>query len=274
VVSHPTEFFNQYCERWWQGASDQEDPSGPEDQGETFGPLLMTYIELSCLDLATKFQVSEQDLGQLSARLLASGRIGSMPQLPVWLYLDVPQPVFGSDPSGEEDPWAGERVAAVYFRAPYSTEVLSRALIPPIGDRPFPKTMQSPLWFEWRLDLVDPQGTFFSAMQYYYDQRTGIWRKMEGTTCPWDECSRAVDAELGYEVVLPCPHCQETMDYYSRWLATFLQGGFGQRLHLRYAAWELRKRAFFGTPTTAPSPLPGRRVFKGKVRRPKKKRRL
>ena len=141
-----------------------------------------------------------------------------------------------------------------------------------IGERPFPKTLQAPQWYEWRLDLIDPEGIFFSALQYYYDVRTGRWRKMEGSTCPVDECSVEMDKELGYPTIAPCRLCLETMDNYSRWITTCLHMQLGQPLYLKSIAWETRKRAFFSRSGVPGSGQKKPRTFKVRVKKRKKKK--
>jgi hypothetical protein len=69
-------------------------------------------------------------------------------------------------------------------------------------------------------------------MQYYYDQRSGQWRKMEESTCPMDECTEQLDQDLGSPSIVACPTCQETMDYYTRLLATCLHTQVGTPLTL------------------------------------------
>lgn len=261
------DFFEHCCEQRLKAWLEAEGVPGQTEQEREYANHFMAILDQSCLDMATKRLLTEEDLSHIEHTLLTSGVIQEMPQLPVWFHLQVPQPVFGIDPSDQEDSWANERVVAFFFRAQSSREVLSRVLVPPLAGRRLSKTEQPPNWFEWRLDLIDPDGIFFSAMQYYYDMRTGRWRKMEVSTCPVDQCTEEMDHELGYPTVVPCPTCQQAMDHYSRWIATCLQLHLGKEISLKSTAWEIRKRAFF---SSAEAPVSGpkkRRKFKVKLRK-------
>ena len=224
--------------------------------------LLFTYIDQTCLALATKRLLKEQDLGRTDD-LLGTGEIQVVPQRTLWLHLEVPQPVYGVDPESDSA-WAHERVAALFFRAQWSPETLAHAFVPPFSERPWTKDdPPAPTWWEWHLDLIDPSGIFYSAYHYYYDQRTTVWRKMEDATCPWDECGMTRDEAMGELVVAPCPECQEAMDYYSRWLATVIGENRGQPLFLENVEYTVRMRAL-----KARVPLRGRP--RGRFKRRKK----
>lgn len=265
------EFFERCCEQRLKGWLTAEGPPGESEQEPEQFRQFMAYLDQSCLDLAAKRLITEEDQIRIDQVLLESGAIQVMPQLPVWFHFEVPQPVFDIDPDDQEDPWANERVVALFFRAPFSREVLDRVLIPPLAERRPPKDELAPQWYEWRLDLIDSEGIFFSAMHYYYDLRTGRWRKMEESTCPVDECTSAMDQELGYATIVPCPTCQRAMEYYSRRIATCLHLQFGEPLYLKSTAWEIRKRAFFSRAGAPGAEQKSRRRFRAKIQKKRKK---
>jgi hypothetical protein len=269
ISKSPQEFFALCCEQRLRGALEMEVSGEDSAEEATRLRLMMAYFDQSCLELSSKRLLEKEDLSLIDQCLLPSGEIHVLPPRPLWLMLADPQPVYGVDPDDPDDLWADERVAALFFRAPFSTEVLRHAVTSPFFELPWPLEDQAPLWYEWRLDLIDPDGIFFSALQYYYDQRTARWRKMEGSTCPWDACRQALDEELGYPTVIACSQCQEAMNYYSRWLATIIQENRGTTLLLKWTTLEIRKRALLSH--TKPSGAqPGHRVFKARRRLRKK----
>jgi len=242
MITSYQDFFEKCSEGRLKRLLEEEPLSGLPELESRPTTLLMAYIDQSCLDLASKRLLTEEDLAKIDHSLLGSAKIQTMPELPMWFHFKVPQPVFGVESEDPDDSWADERVAACFFYAPFSTGILSRVIVPPMSERPFARTLHSPLWYEWRVDLIDPEGILFSAMRYYYDSRTSHWRKMEESTCPVDECTIKMDQELGYPSIVPCQICQKTLDYYSRWLSTCIHMQLGEQLYLKNIAWEIRKR--------------------------------
>ena len=126
------EFFVRCCEQRLKGWLSASAIPGQSQQEAMQLNQFMAYLDQSCLDLASKRLLTEADLSRIDHHLLGSGRIEHLSELPVWLHLKVPQPVFGMDGEDPDDPWAKERVAAFFFRAQASTEILSRVLVLPI----------------------------------------------------------------------------------------------------------------------------------------------
>jgi hypothetical protein len=265
VRKSPQEFFNLCSELRLQGALAMEfPPEIPQEEAET-NRLLAALFDQNCLELASKRLLEKKDLSLVDQHLLPSGEIQTLPTRPLWLMLEVPQPVYGVEPEDSGDPWANERLAALFFRAPYSNEAFRHAVTPPVFGLPWKDEDQSPLWYEWRVDMIDSNGVPFRDLAYYYDQRTARWRKMEVATCPWDACGQTMDEELGYPTIVPCPLCQETLDYYTRWLATIIQGNIGKPLFLKWPELEIRKRDLL-TQKRQSSARRGKRVLKAKIR--------
>ncbi len=239
MKSNSQAYFEKVCARRMQAYLAME-MSPDEDQEQTKHlAQLMAVLDQTCLDLSTQRLLTTSDLQRAEHWRQETAVIQPPLPVPLWLQLEEPQPAYGMEP-GEGDEWA---VAALFFRAPMSAAMFRHALLPPLANRPLPEGVNPPNWFEWRLDVIDPNGDSFHEYSYYYDERTCRWRIMETHLCPWELCARRADEELGYEVVVPCEQCQQALHYYSRLLATVVRENLGQPLALKNVAWERRKQA-------------------------------
>jgi hypothetical protein len=187
---------------------------------------MIGYLDQLCFDLAEIRILDGDALDRAGQLFLECATLEAMPRYPVWIEPDDPQPFIGlPDANGLE-----RRVAALFLRAPFASDVLRRALVPPIVERPWGEGDQSPLWYDWRLDLIDPAGRTFPECTYWYDLRVGKWQVGETHVCPWDACVVKQGAPGEDPSVQLCQQCHATMDYYTRWLATVLKEDVGKIL--------------------------------------------
>jgi hypothetical protein len=239
MIRNSQAFFEKVCARRMQSYLEVgKAPDGDQEQAEHLAHL-MAVLDQTCLDLSTQRLLTASDLQRAERRTRETAVIQPLPPVPLLLLLEEPRPAYGMEP-GDGDEWA---VAALFFRAPWSANVFRQAMIPPLADRSLPEGVNPPNWYEWRLDVIDPNGDSFHEYSYYYDERTCRWRIMETHTCPWEHCVSRWDEELGYEAVVPCEACLQALHYYSLLLSTVVSEGEGLPQALKNVAWQQRKQA-------------------------------
>lgn len=191
---------------------------------------LMTLVESTCLN-----QVAVRLISRIEMYAAQEGRLvelESLPQTPIWLMLEEPIRLPAIMVEGEMRQDGEEVVAAFFFRAPWSSAILERVRLPPVPGLPQPTAAQAARSWEWRLDLIDPLGE--SLAEYYLDARSGRWRVLETSECPW----RRLDPELGYETIQACKECQQRMEALTHLFSILLMCDLGRPLTLTNVVWQ------------------------------------
>jgi hypothetical protein len=202
---------------------------------------VLAYLDQWCLSCASKRCLEKADLHSLEC--FPFDLLRNLPKHPIWVTFVPPQPAYCAGTARNQE----AQIAAAFFYALESPEILRRAFVPPITSRPWHKSDPlTPAWWQWQLDLMALDGTVLTDYRYTYDQRTAQWQKLISSTCPWNQCEYSIDENLEQRIVMTCCNlCQKSMDYYSSWLATLLHHHLGQKLRLKNTAFDSSKKQIF-----------------------------